>query len=346
MNPTRPVKLILFLTCLLATSSSQAFSLLEWLGLKEKPAQESVAESAQPTKAPNWADSKTPDQEPGEDSNAAASVQPDKLGFDEVRNIVINLNESERKQLLGDEQAFGNFIQSQAANKSVLAAARANNVHTEPATRLLMQISADNTLREIYIKRLINKELPEDFPSEEQARTFYENNPGQFTLEERFHVWQVFLPFGTDADAPAREKIKQQAAAFRKSIQDKKVSFESIATDHSQHIPSRHTGGYMGLIKLSDIKPEIRESVLSLGEGIISEPVMTDAGYHLIKRGEKIEATVLPFEQVRARIDQALRQEAGRRLRQAIFEQASKTYSQNIDAKRIEEWRLKLRTNL
>lgn len=345
----------LFMFALVLTVSSgmraaSAFSLFEWLGFGDNDEQQDTGTT--PDKAndqtpsqPNWAESSAT-VAANEPPASATPANTGQVRFNDIKLIISNLNPDQRRQLLSDEEAFRNFIQQQAANESVLVAARANNLEQEPFTRLLMQKSAENTLREIYIKRLISKELSDDFPTEEQARTFYENNPDRFTLEERVHMWQIFLPFGEDADEEARNAVKQQAADLKKDIENNKITFAEAATKYSHHIPSRHAGGYMGLIKLSDIKPGIEKSVLELKEGQLSDPVATEDGYHLLQRGSRIASARLPFEQVKPRINQALRQEAEKRLRQAIYNKASETYSLDLDNKRVEEWRLKLRTNL
>ncbi len=340
------LSLLFAVSIALGSQNAAAFSLLEWLGFGKDEAQtESAPESAGTGKSANWAESSTQAVAEAEPAPAVQAAQAG-VRFEDIRIIISNLNAEQRSSLLSDEAAFNNFIQQRAANASVLAAARANNLDQDPLTELLMRNSADSTLREIYIKRLINKELPADFPSEEQARTFYDNNQARFTLEERIHLWQIFLPFDKPADTKAEEAVKQQAQDLKKKIDAGKLEFATAAAEYSRHIPSRHAGGYMGLIKLSDIKPEISESVLGLKAGQLSAPIRTDEGYHLIIPGNRVGATVMPFEEVRARINQALRDEAEKRLRRAIFDQAGKTYQQAPDAKRIEEWRLKLRTNL
>jgi len=348
-NIRKLITLVAITSVLFGPQTAMAFSLLEWLGFGNDEEQaEPQAKASTVTESANWAETSS-EPDIAETQNKPVPPVPansDAVKFEDIKLIIANLSEEQRRKLLSDESAFSNFLQQQAMNQSVLNAARANKLEEDPFTRLLMQKSAENTLREIYINRLINKELPTDFPTEEQSKTFYDNNQDKFTLEERVHVWQIFLPFGKDADAKTKEQIKKQATDLKKSIDAKKMSFASAATEFSKHIPSRHAGGYMGLIKLTDIKPEIRESVLNLKEGQLSSPVLTDDGYHLIMRGNKINATVLPYDQVKVRINQALRKEAGNRLRRAIFEQANKTYGQDLDSKRIEEWRLKLRTNL
>ncbi|MDX1519230.1 MAG: peptidylprolyl isomerase [Gammaproteobacteria bacterium] len=345
-NIMRKIFTHLILAGFLASSpAAMAFSLLEWLGFGNDQEETEPNPDPDQTGTANWAEA-SGEQTVAEQPVTQTPVRREAVNFDEIKLIIANLNPDQRRQLLSDETAFNNFVQQQVINESVLTAARANRLEEEPLTRLLMEKSAENALREIYIKRLINKELPANFPDEEQTRTFYDNNQDRFTLEERVHVWQIFLPFGQDADAKTREAVKKQAEDLRKKIESQKLGFSAAATEHSQHIPSRHAGGYMGLIKLSDIKPEIKESVLNLKENELSQPVLTDDGYHLIKRGTRINASVLPYDQVKARIKQLLRKEAENRLRSAIFEQANKTYGQALHSNRIEEWRLKLRTNL
>jgi len=102
----------------------------------------------------------------------------------------------------------------------------------------------------------------------------------------------------------------------------------------------------MGLIKTADLKADIKKVVLELAEGKISRALTTDTGVHIVKRGVIVPERKVSLEEGRQQIKNLLLKQVRTQLRKAIFEQAAKTYPVEISNNKIEEWRLRLRTNL
>ena len=76
---------------------------------------------------------------------------------------------------------------------------------------------------------------------------------------------------------------------------------------------------------------------------MISDPIETDSGFHILKRGLILAEETVPFEEVEDQIRQILIKQTGRQLKNVIFEQAREDYSQQISENTIEEWWLKLK---
>lgn len=314
-----------------------AFSFREFLGL-ESPGTEN--KPTEDTKNLNTQVKQKPDKiETGSDLSR-------KLDFNEIQKIISVVDENQRKVLLADEEAFRNFIKNEAANKSVLSAAHANKVDQNERNLFIAHRGVENILREIYLRNLIESKIPADFPTEEQLHAYYDNNKDKFTLEKRVHVWQIFLATPNPDDTKAVELTKKKAEAIITDINKNKTDFESAARKYSDQLTSRYRGGYMGLIKISDLKPEIKEPLLALATGKISEPVKTDEGIHILKRGSIEPEQLLGFDGVKDQIKKILENRLRAQLRQAIYKKASETYPVDIQDKTIEEWRLKLRTNI
>ena len=102
----------------------------------------------------------------------------------------------------------------------------------------------------------------------------------------------------------------------------------------------------MGLIKSSDLKPDIKKTLLSLAEGKISSALTTDTGIHVVKRGAIVPERKISLEEGKTQIRQLIINQVRGQLRTAVFEQASKTYPVELSDNKIEEWRLRLKTNL
>lgn len=314
-----------------------AISVRELLGLDEAksekaPAPENkVADPAKKTQA-------APKQ--GSDDIAA------RLDYDELQIVISLIDEKQRAPILADEEAFRNFVQNEADNKSVLSAAIANKIDQNEKTLFLARRGAENVLREIYLNQLIASKIPADFPTGQQVKDYYNQNKDKFVVEERVHVWQIFLPITEGMDKKEIELLKKQAESLSNDLQKGKLEFAKIVQQYSGHPASRINDGYMGLIKVTELRPGVREPLMALAEGAISKPVTTDTGIHIFKRGTTVPRHEVALEQVRDQIKKLLNTQIRGQLRKEIYKQARVTYPADLDDKKIEEWRLKLRTNI
>ena len=310
-----------------------AVSIRELLGLENEE-----QESAQPadskhnipsTAGQNWAIQNT--------GSAALT-----LDLADIQKVMVNLNEAQKKKLLENPESFKQFVQQEANDLSILSAARANKIDADENTLFLMQRSAENVLRELYISKLIAKNTPAGFPTEQQIREFFDKNEASFFLGERVYVWQIFLEIGKDMNNEQVASIKQRIQSIRQNILNKKIDFADAALQYSDHAASKAMGGYMGLVKVAELKPELTQPLLNLPEGELSDPITSDTGIHLLKRGAIVPKQDVSFEQVKNQIHERLVQQARAQLRQAIYDQAGKTYPLELQDATIEEWRLKL----
>jgi parvulin-like peptidyl-prolyl isomerase len=101
----------------------------------------------------------------------------------------------------------------------------------------------------------------------------------------------------------------------------------------------------MGLINVSDLKPEVKDVIKTLKQGNSSNPIKTDDGIHILKRGVIVPKQEVTLEQAKPKIKELMLKQLNIQIRQAVFKQAEITYPIDLEDKKIEEWRLKLRTN-
>ncbi|MFQ5660582.1 MAG: peptidylprolyl isomerase [Gammaproteobacteria bacterium] len=332
---------------ILACEQVAALSIREILGLddKESATTDTAAANAPAAVEEKRDNKKTDAADPNRARPGAAETAPG-LEFTDIEQIFANLNAGQKRTYLQDEATFKRFIHQQAGNLSVLTAARANHVDKDTNTIYLMQRGAESMLRESYLSKLITSKLPADFPTEQQVRDYYDKNREKFVLEQRVHVWQIFLQTGKDMDAKKIAGLENKAKSIIREIKQGKLDFAAAALKYSEHEPSRVNGGYMGLLKVSELKPGIDKPLMALAEGKISQPVKTDSGIHILKRGAIIPRQEIAFATLQPQIAALLKKQAVAQLRQAIYDQAEKSYPVDLKDKKIEEWRLRLRTNI
>ncbi len=322
------------------TVSVSAFSILEMLGIGTDETEETVKPTGQKQDKPSMEKSKA-------DKKATKSSKKLKaeLELSDLQKTLSVLDANQRKSVLADEKVFRAFVEKEADNVSVLIAARSNKVDQSEKTLILAQRGVDNIVRELYLNQLLTSKIPADFPTDKQVQEYYDKNKDNFVIEERVHTWQIFLPIKKDMSVKDIELLKKKAESITNNLKKKKTDFVSAANKHSKHEASRLSGGYMGLIKISEFKPEIKAAIKTLKQGDISKPIKTDDGIHILKRGAIVPKQDITLEQVKPKITELMLKQLRIQIRQAVFKQASITYPVDLNDKKMEEWRLKLRTN-
>lgn len=347
LNSTRYFTLILASVlgaAILYTQMAAGISIRELLGFGKAKSEEQAVPGTQAREEPVATDKDK--QATGTTPPTAITDQtPALLSLDEVQQVLALVDQGQRESLLDNEESFRNFVRNEAANKSVYAAAHTNKVDENERNLLIAQRGAENILREIYIKQIMASKMPPDFPTEEQIKSYYEKNKDKFVLGDRLPVWQIFLPIPQDTPKKEIELLKKQAESIISDLNKNKTDFATAAIKYSGHAESKFNGGFMGMVKVDEMKPEIHKTLMALAPDKISNPVTTEEGIHILKRGPLIAKQELQLEDVREQVKKFLVDQARKELRQAIYKQAAISYPVDIDDKRIEEWRLKLRTH-
>ena len=269
------------------------------------------------------------------------------LGFEHITLLVANMNANERERILADQNLFKQVIESEANNRSTLMSAASNQLNQHPNVKFMMERNADNMLLEFYLNLLIKRKLPEEFPSNEQIIAYYESNKEtQFTFPLRARIWQIFLSKPKDVSETEILELQQKAEEIISKIKKGTNDFSNLAVSQSQHEQSKSRGGYMGVMEVDGLLPEIKEHILKSKVGEVSDPIETDTGLHIIKRGTILAEETITFEQVEDQIRQILIKQTGMQLKNAIFDQARKDYPQQISESIIEDWWLKLKDEI
>jgi len=164
----------------------------------------------------------TPAAQPGNETasempTAATPAQPMELGVEELQKIFTVLNPVQKAEFIKNPDAFAGFVNQESQALSLSAAARANKIHEDPNVIYIMGRMSENVLREAYLERLMLEKIPADFPRKEQVQEFYEQNRDQFMVEDRIHVWQIFLKVANAAD---KEEVARQKDLATKILGD------------------------------------------------------------------------------------------------------------------------------
>jgi peptidyl-prolyl cis-trans isomerase C len=165
---------------------------------------------------------------------------------------------------------------------------------------------------EALIRTLIAREVRTPEPDEAGCRRFYEQNLKRFRSPDLFEAAHILFPAAPeDADASAR--AKEQASTVLHDVLAAPQRFSDLARALSA-CPSAAQGGSLGQITRGQTVPEFETFLCNLEPGqICPVPVKTRFGYHVLRLDRRIEGRQLPFEAVRDKIAEYLREHVWRR---------------------------------
>ncbi len=139
---------------------------------------------------------------------------------------------------------------------------------------------------------------------EESIREYYDEHPDEFAGRRSARVYHIlkYVPrTGTDADW---RKAFNDIADIRDKI-TAGLDFEKAAKEYTDD-PSRDSGGDLGEIVQGEMVPEFEDVAFALEPGVISAPVKSPFGYHLILVKYKLPAAAAPFDRVKGEIGNKL----------------------------------------
>lgn len=137
-------------------------------------------------------------------------------------------------------------------------------------------------------------------------RRYFEDHRAEFVgLEERA-VSHILLSVPPGADPSLEAAAREKAGALLDQLREG-ADFAEVAREHSQDPGSAAAGGDLGWVERGIMVPAFEEAAFALEPGVVSEPVRSEFGYHLIKVTEVRGGSGADFDAVRDRVDAAYR---------------------------------------
>ena len=183
----------------------------------------------------------------------------------------------------------------------------------------------DDVRQGLQISGLIDAELATSAAvTPEQINQFYASN--SFKQGERVRASHILIGVPENADAAARDAARAKAADVLKQVKEGS-DFAELAKQHSHDPGSAPRGGDLDYFERGQMVGPFEEAAFSLTPGQTSELVETRFGYHIIKVVDKQAARTIPLEEVRARIEEYLRDQ-NREQKTQVFIDSLRTKAQ------------------
>lgn len=144
--------------------------------------------------------------------------------------------------------------------------------------------------------------------TDEEALAYYEGNSGNYRVAEERSASHILITVDDSTDeSDTSEALKKIQNA--KSRIDSGESFEDVAKEMSDDPGSAANGGSLGFFGKGAMVPEFEEVAYSIEQGKVSEPVLTDFGYHIIRVDEIREERGKEFDVVKNEVIDLLKQQ-------------------------------------
>ncbi len=198
-----------------------------------------------------------------------------------------------------DLTSYHEFLRSPAADPQLLVDLEMYYRQMIPRSKLFQQINAsvvvtDSELWHMYRQeqetasaRFIRLDPPQLVPEHEvtvtdrQIRDYYDEHRDQFVRPARAEVRIVALdkrPTAADTMASL-----ERASEIRQEIVAERVEFEDMARQESVDRVSAERGGHLGPVQRGQTAQPFEEAVWRAPIGELTEPVLTEFGFHLIR---------------------------------------------------------------
>ena len=255
----------------------------------------------------------------------------------DLAKLLSNLPVSQRRKVISDPQLFQRLIDQELTRLALVNTALSVGLDSDSKIKYLMT----RKTQDLLIAALVDQHVRAYHPSKEQVRAYYESHSKQFVQKSAMPVWQVFWQTNEGLSDDQQLKLLVQAKRLSKELQLGQARFFDVANQYSEHEPSRLQGGFMGILKLDQLRPAIKRVLLALPVNQVSQPVRSEQGVHIFLRGQVIPEQKIAFDSVQDEICKRLVAQHTQQQRQRLGKQARNRYPISFDFLQIEDWRLR-----
>ncbi|TLX21470.1 peptidylprolyl isomerase [Thermomonas fusca] len=186
-------------------------------------------------------------------------------------------------------------------------------------------------VEEACIRVLLEQEIENRVPTEDDCRRYYAQNPERFHAPDRIRVRHILLGAAVD-DVGGRFAAREQAEKLIAELKAQPHLFADFVMRHSD-CPSKDEGGELGWLERGQTTPEFDRQVFRLRVGLAAFPVESRWGYHVVSVDAIESGEELAFDQVRQRISDYLELQVRQRELQQYLQGLQERYEvRGLDA--------------
>jgi peptidylprolyl isomerase len=250
----------------------------------------------------------------------------------EVERLLQAMPDAERAQVHSNRTGLENWLRQRLASEALLREAQQKKWAERPEVKARIDAAVKDITARIVSGSYLESvtQLPAGFPSDADVSAAYERAKPNLNMPATYRVAQIYLPTTPGADAAAIAAVR--ADAVKLAAQARQGDFAALAKTQSQDARSAAQGGEVGNLPLAQMLPEIRDTVAALQPNQVSEPVQSSSGFHVIKLLSSQAARLATLEEVKPRLQEALREQKQQELVSAYMGKLAPATNVSIDS--------------
>lgn len=180
-----------------------------------------------------------------------------------------------------------------------------------------------NMKRGMLIQEIISQKIsPKISVSEEEAKLYYDTHINVFKKPDEVKASHILIKVEAKADEAQKAEARKKIEDIQKRVK-KGEDFAALAKEFSQ-CPSSAKGGDLGYFRRGQMVKPFEDAAFKLKPGELSDIVKTSFGFHLIKVTDKKPGGTTPYETVKGRVEQFLKNEKTQKETELYLEEIKK----------------------
>ena len=224
----------------------------------------------------------------------------------QLQDMLSRMDPAQRAQLLANPQALSGFVRDRVLSLAVLADAQARGWDQRPEVKARAEDARNNVVVQSFLQTIVPADP--NFPTEADVQAAYDANKARFQIPKQFHLAQIVVLVPPGAAKEVEDAARKRATELRAQAAKSGANFGEIARKSSDERSSADKAGDVGFLREDQLLPVVREAVVNMPEGAVSEPLRAPDGWHIVKMLGSKPATVAPLSDVQAQLVQALKQ--------------------------------------
>ena len=167
----------------------------------------------------------------------------------------------------------------------------------------------ENLKKQLLRGKLVNREVKSKIViTTAEVEKYYNEHIEKYAAETKYHLWNIFIRFSQMTD----ESLKQIAFGKMETVLSQLKqgqAFESLAAE-APDSPQSPQGTDLGLYRLDELSPQLRNVVKDMKAGEYSSILETDSGYQIIYVQKVLVADSKTLSDVETEIEDVLYNEA------------------------------------
>lgn len=235
----------------------------------------------------------------------------------EVRMFLAGLGAEQQVALARDPALLSQTVRLMLANQLVLKEAVERKWADQPAVAVQLARVRDSAVVETYLQAV--SVPPESYPEDGEIQKAYDANKSAFIVPRQFRLAQIFVALAAGTDKAGEEQARKKLADIQARLKQPKADFAVIAKESSDQRDTAESGGELGWVAETQIRPEIKAQVMGLSNNGVSDPIKLDDGWHIVRLIETKASETRPLADVRALLVQRLRAQRAEMLRRSYL---------------------------